>query len=160
MRLCVLFTPPCPWASLIRVLEVIPQVTFYCSPNVCTQALTYLTRLLRYQNHRKQVKVITIKLDELYMRQRQWTKSSLELIMAWPLLRRHAITWTNSQPLPWTPITVKCVLTRRGRDKMVAIFQTTFSNTFSGKKMFEFRLRFHWNLFLRFQLTISEHWFR
>ena len=26
--------------------------------------------------------------------------------------------------------------------------------------MFEFRLKFHWGLFLRFQLTIFQHWFR
>ena len=27
-------------------------------------------------------------------------------------------------------------------------------------KMYEFRLRFHWSLFLRVQLTIFQHWFR
>ena len=46
------------------------------------------------------------------------------------------------------------------RDKMVAIFQTTFSNAFSWMKTYDFRLRFHWGLFLRFELTISQHWFR
>ena len=51
-------------------------------------------------------------------------------------------------------------LTHWGRDKMVAIFQTTFSNTFSWMKMHEFRLSFHWRLFPRVQLTISQHWFR
>ena len=39
-------------------------------------------------------------------------------------------------------------------------FHTTFSNAFSWMKMYQFRLRFHWNLFLRVQLTISQHWFR
>ena len=34
------------------------------------------------------------------------------------------------------------------------ISQTTFSNAFSWTKMCEFRLRFHWSLFLRVQLTI------
>ena len=43
---------------------------------------------------------------------------------------------------------------------MAAISQTTFSRTFSWMKMYEFRLRFHWSLFLRVQLTISQHWFR
>ena len=43
---------------------------------------------------------------------------------------------------------------------MAAIFQTTFSNAFSLKKMLEFRLKFHWNLFLRVQSTIFQHWFR
>ena len=52
------------------------------------------------------------------------------------------------------------VLTHWGRDKMAAIFQTTFSNAFSRMKMYEFRLRFHWILFLRFELTIFQHWFR
>ena len=51
-------------------------------------------------------------------------------------------------------------LTHWGRNKMADIFQTTFSNAFSWMKMYEFRLRFHWNLFLRFELTIFQHWFR
>ena len=51
-------------------------------------------------------------------------------------------------------------LTHWGRDKMAAIIQTTFSNAFSWMKMYEFRLRFHWSLFLRVQLSIFHHWFR
>ena len=51
-------------------------------------------------------------------------------------------------------------LTHWGRDKMVAIFQTTFTNAFSWMKIYGFRLRFHWRLFLRVQLTIIQHWFR
>ena len=43
---------------------------------------------------------------------------------------------------------------------MAAIFQTTLSNAFSWMKILEFRLQFHWSLFLRFQLTIIQHWFR
>ena len=44
--------------------------------------------------------------------------------------------------------------------QMVAISQTTLSIAFSWMKMLEFRLRFHWNLFPSFQLTIFQHWFR
>ena len=51
-------------------------------------------------------------------------------------------------------------LTHWGRDKKAAIFQTTFSNAFSGMKMFKLRLRFHWSLFQRVQLTTFHHWFR
>ena len=51
-------------------------------------------------------------------------------------------------------------LTHWGRDKMAAISQTTLSNPFSWMKIFEFRLKFHWSLFLRFQLIIIQHWFR
>ena len=51
-------------------------------------------------------------------------------------------------------------LTHWGRDKMATIFQTTFSNIFSWMKMHELRLRFHWSLFLRVQMTIFQHWFR
>ena len=51
-------------------------------------------------------------------------------------------------------------LTHWGRDKMAAIFQTTFPNGFSWMKMYDFRLTFHWSLFLRVQLTIFQHWFR
>ena len=42
--------------------------------------------------------------------------------------------------------------------KMAAISLTTFSNAFSWMKSFVFRFRFHWSLFLRVQLTISQQW--
>ena len=51
-------------------------------------------------------------------------------------------------------------LTHWGRDKMAAVSQTTLSSSFSWMKMLEFRLRFHWTLFLRVQLPIIQHWFR
>ena len=51
-------------------------------------------------------------------------------------------------------------LTHWDRDKMAAIFQTTFSIAFSWVKMYEFRIRFHWNWLLRVKLTIFQHWFR
>ena len=51
-------------------------------------------------------------------------------------------------------------LTHWDRDKMDAISQTIFWSAFSWMKMFEFRLKFHWSLFLRVQLTIFQHWFR
>ena len=47
-------------------------------------------------------------------------------------------------------------LTHWDRDKMGAIFQTTCSNAFSWMKMLKFRLRFHWSLFPRVQLTILQ----
>ena len=51
-------------------------------------------------------------------------------------------------------------LTHWGRDKMSAISQTILSNAFSWMKILELRLKFHWSLFPRVQLTISKHWFR
>ena len=53
-----------------------------------------------------------------------------------------------------------CNLTHWGRDKMAAISLTTLSNAFSWMTMLEFRIKFHWSLFIRVQLTISQHWFR
>ena len=40
------------------------------------------------------------------------------------------------------------------------ISQTVLSNVFSSKKMFDFRLEFHWSLFLRVQLTLFQYRFR
>ena len=40
-------------------------------------------------------------------------------------------------------------ITHWGRDKIDAILQTTFSNAISWMKLFEFRLKFHWSLFLK-----------
>ena len=56
-------------------------------------------------------------------------------------------------------ITKRQGLTHWGRNKMDAISQTIFSTAFLWLKMFEFRLKFHWNLFLGVQLTIFQHWF-
>ena len=52
------------------------------------------------------------------------------------------------------------ILTHWGRDKMAAISQTMFSNAFSWMKIYQFRLGFHWSLFPRVQLTISQQMFR
>ena len=52
------------------------------------------------------------------------------------------------------------VLTHWGRDKMAAVSQMTHSNAFSLMKILEFRLRFHWSLFLRVQLVQIMAWRR
>ena len=49
----------------------------------------------------------------------------------------------------WITANTGSYLTYWDRDKMVAILQTTCSNAFSSIKMFEFRIKFHWSLFLR-----------
>ena len=45
-------------------------------------------------------------------------------------------------------------------DKMSTISQTIFSIAFSWMTIFVFWFKFHWSLFVKLQLTISEHWFR
>ena len=51
-------------------------------------------------------------------------------------------------------------LTHWNRDNIAAIPQTTFWKACSWMNMHEFRLRFHWSLLLRFELTLFQHWFR
>ena len=51
------------------------------------------------------------------------------------------------------------VLTHLDRDTVAAIYQTTFQMHFCNE-MYEFRLRFHCNLLLSFELTVFQHWFR
>ena len=51
-------------------------------------------------------------------------------------------------------------LTHLPLDKMAAISQTIFSYAFLWIKSFVFWLKFHWSLFLGFELTIFQHWFR
>ena len=45
-------------------------------------------------------------------------------------------------------------------DKMVAVSQTIFSAAFLWMKSFVLWLKFHWSLFLRVKLAITQHWFR
>ena len=91
-----------------------------------------------------------------------------------------AITWTNgdlssvrTRTIHLKEITLEMALkiitkthlgithlTHWGLVKIVAISQTIFSNAFSWMEMYEFRLQFSWSLFLRFELAISQNWFR
>ena len=43
---------------------------------------------------------------------------------------------------------------------MATISQALFSDAFLWMKSFVFWLKFHWSLFLRIQLIITQHWFR
>ena len=84
------------------------------------------------------------------------SKSALVQVMA---QKEQAITWSNEDPvrctyvtsLTWGPI----LLTH-----WATILQTTFPDAFSWMKIYEFRLIFHWTLFLRVKLTKFHHWFR
>ena len=102
-----------------------------------------------------------------------WMKTVVSwFILNWSLyLRVKLLTlvqikvWCQTGDKPLTDIMCQnpgpsSSLTHWGRDKMDAISQTIFSGAFSWMKMFEFRLKFHWSLFLRFHLTIFQHWFR
>ena len=51
-------------------------------------------------------------------------------------------------------------ISHRDWGKMTAILQTTCSNAFSSMGMFDYQLKFHWNLFLGVPSTIIQHWFR
>ena len=95
--------------------------------------------------------------------------SSLVQMMAYCVFGAKFTSWNNAYNKPHlVMLPSKCwpfwfgviVLTHWGRDKMAAIFQTTFSNGFSWMKMYGFRLTSHWSLFLEVQLTIFQHWFR
>ena len=103
--------------------------------------------------------------------------------LSYPCTRRQAIIWTKtdlpriqnaSQKIVENPVTrnsafYQCLLnntlstlntlTHWVREKMAAIFQTTFSNTYSWTKMYQLRLKFHWSLsrFLRARVTIFHY---
>ena len=73
--------------------------------------------------------------------------------------KQQAFMWTNGGLFYWYIYASLGLddLTHWGRDKMDAIYQTTFSNAISWMKMYQFRLRFHWSLFPRVKLTIFQH---
>ena len=109
-----------------------------------------------------------------------WYKSYFECNIAFPqcfastlvtgrVFSSHFIIMTGDTPhfttfaCTYTVLCAVCMnaftpsFTNWGRDKMVAISQTIFSNKYFSNKVFEFRLTFHWTLFLRVQLTIFQH---
>ena len=81
-------------------------------------------------------------------------RNRVKLMFTLPLQHLHSL---NIKTFIWKS---HKILTHRGRDKIASISQTTFSNVFSWMNVYEFRLRFHRNFFLRFELTILQNWFR
>ena len=77
----------------------------------------------------------------------------LMYFLNWGMVKRmFFFSWAMS-PTTWVEL-----LTHWGQDRMAAISQATFSKAFSWTKMHEFCLRFLWNLFLRFELALCQHW--
>ena len=87
---------------------------------------------------------------ELKMRMNNYTHMNL-----WHIITHPCPNFNHTMA-----VQLNCHLTHWGRDKMDAILQTTFSSAFPWMKMFKYRLKFHWILFLRVKLTIFQHWFR
>ena len=77
-------------------------------------------------------------------------------------LHKRPVTWKmfpfDDVIMEWR--TRRIPLTHHPLEKMAAISQTIFSDAFSCMKSFVFCLKFHWNLFLKVQLTITQYWFR
>ena len=57
----------------------------------------------------------------------------------------------------WSSMMSWCVLNSSPLNKMAALSQKIFSDAFLWMKSFAFWLIFHWSLFLRVQLTITQH---
>ena len=96
----------------------------------------------------------------------QWKKYA-HIYLPTPSLRTGYCITDIKTSKPWQngshfadDIFKRIVLTHWDRDEIYNISQTIFSNVFTSMKMFEFRLKFHWSLFPRVQLTIFQHWFR
>ena len=73
------------------------------------------------------------------------------------------VNWASIDTKYWvvaSAIPKLACLTHWGRDKMAAIFQTTFPNAVSWMKMYDFGLILHCFFFLMVRLTISQRTFR
>ena len=91
------------------------------------------------------------------MRKPLWTQSYLIFHVKYFSFILHEPIFVFYKSLHWrATLSSNSVpnLTHWGRDKITAISQMTFSNAFSWMEMHEFHSRFHWSLFLRFQITI------
>ena len=91
------------------------------------------------------------------------------------IVKTSLIGWAHTQNDPWHKLIIIGRLQRIGidivgyfghditywgKDKMAAILETTFSNSFFCVKIFVFCFKFHLKLFLNVQLTISRHLFK
>ena len=106
--------------------------------------------------------VTSIHLNQLQARCRCWWWAPGR---HWPNLK-DVTKWTTSASAresgceSMCPVRMRCDINSSPLDKMAVISQTIFSDAFLWVKSFAFWSKFHWSLFLRVQLTISQHWFR
>ena len=98
--------------------------------------------------------------EMIFVRQMIWlTRQNFQ----WEKFLMTALIWDKNSSTVYNlmqAFSKPCTLTHWGRERMAAISQTTFSNAFSWKKIYEFRLKLHWSLFPRVQLTIFQYWSR
>ena len=60
----------------------------------------------------------------------------------------------------WTTIGHCHTKHNKAEAKLPPLSQMTFSNAFSWMNMYEFCIKLHWDLFLKFELIIFQHWFK
>ena len=83
-------------------------------------------------------------------------KTPLICVMMHVWVRNPSNSFTSSGDYQKCAARPRCIDTLRPRQNG-RLFPDTFWIGFSWMKMYEFRLEFHWGLFL---LTIFQHWFR
>ena len=77
----------------------------------------------------------------------------------WPrFLMPYMISWAAIILVYWGRV-ILLSLSHLPVDKMAAISKTIFSDAFSWMKSLIFWLKFHWSVFLRVQLIITQNWF-
>ena len=97
--------------------------------------------------------------------QRSWHRLYINHIFCWCNsydLGRRGVLHGSSLPILMQikSVSNRCTSHIDAETKWRQISLTTFSNAFSWKKIYKFRLRFYWSLFPRVQSTIFPHWFR
>ena len=85
------------------------------------------------------------------------SKSFKKISTVW-LFYMAQICKCKEEIVDWRVICSYLSLTHVPLVKMATISQTTFLNVFSWMKKFVFFFKVHWGLFLRVQLTITQHW--
>ena len=133
-----------------HLMETFSELLALCGGNPLVISVFLSQRPMRWIFH----VFCDLHLNKWLSKQSRWRWLAVPSSSLWRPSNDTQWSWRSNKDGHWT------LLTHWGRDKMDAISQTAFSNAFSWMKMFEYRLKFHWNLFLRVQLTTSQHWFR
>ena len=105
-----------------------------------------------YLGQNKSADLVTLWLSGLYL-----PCSVIWLTEMWGQLRLNCVISTTA--MQENPDNHRAGLTLRP-GQIASMSQTTVSNAFYSIKFYEFRLRFHWILFLMVQLTIFQNWLR
>ena len=141
------------------------KIRGYLTTELRDYRVWYIEVIWKYNNHQKLTSLLhshNVLPPFLYKKKRQKTQNKTGILQITQYFaeklrdkrRKQIRIWTHKMYLTFlivegSCISIVCILTLWGQNKMAANFLTTFSNAFSWMKTYRVWIRFYWRLLPR-----------